>query len=267
MSGQKSNPSGDDKLTPVAFVTGAGSGIGAAIAERFAKEGWDLALVGRRQDALDETAKRISSLTGKPSKAISTIPIDISSTESVAILNRWIKMSESVSSRVQCLVHNAGIYERASTLTSTDVSWHRIFETNLFAVIRLTQALYPCLKRNHGSVVAVSSTLGLRPVKDAGAYSASKAALNNWVQTFALESASDGVRVNAVCPGIIDTPIHGFHASANKQETLKALAPLQPLGRIGQPEDVASMVWNLASPGSEWITGTLIPVDGGISLV
>jgi NAD(P)-dependent dehydrogenase (short-subunit alcohol dehydrogenase family) len=267
MSQLKSNPSGDDNLPPVAFVTGAGSGIGAAIAERFAKEGWDLVLVGRRQDALEETAKRISHVTGRPYTATTTIPIDISSTDSVATLNRWIKTSEAVSCRIRCLIHNAGIYERASTLASTDMSWHRVFETNLFAVIRLTQTLYPCLKQNQGSVIAVSSTLGLRPVKETGAYSASKAALNSWVQTFALESAVDQVRVNAICPGIVDTPIHDFHNAPNRQEALAAMASLQPLGRIGKPADIANMVWNLAAPGSEWITGALIPVDGGISLV
>ncbi len=267
MSVFKSNPAGNDKSTPVAFVTGAGSGIGAAIAERFAKEGWDLVLVGRRQEALTETAKRLSAQTGKPSDALTTLSLDIADPDSVSTLSRWLKANENVSNRIQCLIHNAGIYERASSLQSTDTSWHRIFEINLFAVIRLTQVLYPCLKQNRGSMIAVSSTLGLRPVKETGAYAASKAALNNWVQTFALESAIDGVRANAVCPGIIDTPIHGFHTASNKEDTLKVLAPMQPLGRIGQPHEVASMVWHLAGPGSEWITGTLIPVDGGISLV
>lgn len=265
-SKSESSPQGNDCLPPVAFVTGAGSGIGAAIAERFAREGWDLVLVGRRQDALDATAKHILGLTGRPSKSITTLPLDISNPNSVAVLSRWTKMSETFANRIQSVIHNAGIYERASILTSTDVSWHRVFETNLFAVVRLTQVLYPCLKRNRGSLIAVSSTLGLRPVKETGAYSASKAALNNWVQTFALEAAADGVRANAVCPGIVDTPIHEFHAAANKNETLNSLSKLQPMGRIGQPNDVANMVWTLAAPGSDWITGTLIPVDGGISL-
>lgn len=265
-SNSESSPQGNDCLPPVALVTGAGSGIGAAIAERFAKEGWDIVLLGRRQEALETTAKHILSLTGRSSQSITTLPIDISSENAVAILNRWTKLSESCANRIHSVIHNAGIYERASTLTSTDISWHRVFETNLFAVIRLTQVLYPFLKRNRGSLIAVSSTLGLRPVRDTGAYSASKAAVNNWVQTFALEAATDGVRANAVCPGIVDTPIHEFHSAANKNETLDALAKLQPMGRIGQPNDIANMVWTLAAPGSEWITGTLIPVDGGISL-
>lgn len=267
MSASMSNPEGNDRPTPVALVTGAGSGIGFAAAERFAKEGWDLILIGRRQAVLEESAKNISSRTGKDLNCFSTLPLDVAAADSAASLGRWLKLNDSVSQRIQCAVHNAGIYERASTIASTADSWHRLFETNVFAIIRLTQVLYPYLKKNRGSVVAVSSTLGLRPVKETAAYSASKAALNNWVQSFALESAGDGVRVNAVCPGIVDTPIHEFHSAIDKPQALKALAPLQPLGRIGQPSEVAGMIWNLAAPGSEWITGTHIPVDGGILLV
>lgn len=256
--------------TPVVVITGAGSGIGAATAERFAREGWELVLIGRRPEALEATAKRITQLllleqpARKPS--IHTLPIDISNLESVSVLNRWTKMSTTVANRVQALVHCAGIFERATTASSTDVSWHRMFETNLFAVIRVTQVLYPSLKKNRGSITNISSTLGLRPTMDTAAYSASKAALNNWTQSFALEAAKDGVRVNAVCPGIVDTPIHDFHAAADKASTLEKLGPIQPLGRIGQPSEIAHMVWTLAGPGSEWTTGALIAVDGGISL-
>jgi len=256
--------------TPVVVITGAGSGIGAATAERFAREGWELVLIGRRPEALEATAKRITqNLTqAQPPRkpVIHTIPVDISSLESVSVLNRWSKMSMTVANRVHALVHSAGIFERNRTIVSTDVSWHRVFETNLFAVIRVTQILYPYLKKNRGSITNISSTLGLRPTMDTAAYSASKAALNNWTQSFALEAAADGVRVNAVCPGIVDTPIHDFHVAPDKAATLEKLGPIQPMGRIGQPSEIAHMVWTLAGPGSEWTTGALIAVDGGISL-
>jgi NAD(P)-dependent dehydrogenase (short-subunit alcohol dehydrogenase family) len=96
------------------------------------------------------------------------------------------------------------------------------------------------------------------------AYSASKAAMNSLTQTLALELAPQGVRVNSVCPGIVDTPIHSFHFSGEKEKL--GLGKLQPLGRIGQPEDIAHAVWSLVGPGSEWITGSILTVDGGISL-
>lgn len=256
--------------TPVVVITGAGSGIGAATAERFAREGWELVLIGRRPEALDDTAKRINLtlLNEEPTRkpVIHTFPLDISNPESVRLLNRWKEMNSTIANRIHSVVHNAGIYDRGKTSTSTDVTWHKMFETNLFAVIRVTQILYSSLKQNRGSIVNISSTLGLRPTMDAAAYSASKAALNNWTQSFALEAAADGVRVNAVCPGIVDTPIHDFHAAADKSSTLEKLGPIQPMGRIGQPSEIAHMVWTLAGPGSEWTTGALISIDGGISL-
>jgi NAD(P)-dependent dehydrogenase (short-subunit alcohol dehydrogenase family) len=256
--------------TPVVVITGAGSGIGAAAAERFAREGWELVLIGRRPEALEATAKRITQLLlqAQPSRkpVIHILPVDIANLESISVLNRWTNMSAAVANRIHALVHCAGIFERNKTMVSTDVSWHSMFETNLFAVIRVTQILYPPLKQNRGSITNISSTLGLRPTMDTAAYSASKAALNNWTQSFALEAAKDGVRVNAVCPGIVDTPIHDFHAAADKASTLEKLGPIQPLGRIGQPSEIAHMVWTLAGPGSEWTTGATIAVDGGISL-
>ncbi|MDX9731555.1 MAG: SDR family oxidoreductase [Bdellovibrionales bacterium] len=244
---------------PVAVVTGAGSGIGAATAERFAKEGWDVVLIGRRPDALEATRKKIGA------RGIS-LPLDLAERDSLNTVNRWAQMSSHIASRIHAIVHNAGIYEPSTTLTSTDVSWHRTFELNVFSIIRLTQALFPYLKNNQGSLVTVSSTLGLKPTAGTAAYSASKAALINWSQSFALEAAPLGVRVNCVCPGIVDTPIHEFHTASDKTETLQKLGPLQPLGRIGRPEEIAHMIWTLAGPGSEWTTGATISIDGGIGL-
>lgn len=255
-----------EERLPVAIITGGSSGIGAATAERFIKENWDVVLIGRRQEMLETTAKTISGTTGKPVKKIHTISLDITSAEAVSVLNRWIKLREDISARTTCVIHSAGLYEKASILNSTEQSWYRSFETNIFAVTRLTKVFYPFLKSNKGSVVAISSTLGVRPVRDTGVYSASKAALNSWVQTFAIESAADGIRSNAICPGIVDTPIHSFHTSIHKAQEIESLGGLQPLGRIGTPTDIANMAWMLASPQASWITGTLISVDGGISL-
>ena len=104
------------------------------------------------------------------------------------------------------------------------------------------------------------------PIPNTAGFSPSKAALINWTASFAKEAGVDGVRVNCVCPGIIDTPIQAFHAAPNKAELLASMAGLQPLGRIGTPDDVAHMIWSLAGPGSEWTTGAVVTVDGGINL-
>lgn len=249
---------------PVAVVTGAGTGIGAATVLRFAKEGWDVVLMGRRPEPLAEVANQIG-------PRASVFSYDISNSNSLKVAQDWTRQNAGLANRITALVHNAGIYEQATTLESSDESWHRIFETNVFGVIRLTQALYPSLKRNRGSITTVSSTLGLRPTANTPAYSASKAALINWGHSFAKEVAPDGVRVNCVCPGIVDTPIHsarpGASAAPSREQFIQAMGVYHPLGRVGSPQEIAHMIWALTGPGSEWTTGAVVSVDGGINLV
>lgn len=252
-----------NQMPPIAFITGAGTGIGAATAELFAKAGWDLILVGRRTALLEATALKLQTAYDCTATAFT---LDVTSPDSKQEAASWLKQNTKMAERISAVVHNAGIVERKGTLDSTDESWHRTFETNLFGVVRLTQALYPFLKLNKGAIVNVSSTLGLRPIPETAAYSASKAALINWTASFAKEAGADGVRVNCVCPGIIDTPIQTFHHAPNREALIEAMANLQPLGRIGKPEDVAHMIWALAGPGSEWTTGAVVTVDGGINL-
>lgn len=252
--------------SPVAFITGAGTGIGLATAIRFAREGWDVVLAGRRAEILKNAAFKIGAHA-------SIFTFDVSSADSTEKAREWALKNPSIANRIHALVHNAGIFEQATTLASNDQSWHQMFETNLFGVIRLTQALYPFVKANRGAITTVSSTLGLRPTPNTPAYSASKAALINWGHSFAKEVAADGVRVNCVCPGIVETPIHaarpggisGSESALKKQ--MEQMASLHPLGRVGQPEEVAHMVWSLNGPGSEWTTGAVVTVDGGINLV
>lgn len=245
---------------PVAVITGAGSGIGKATARRFAAEGWDVVLMGRRSEILAEVANQIG-----PRATI--FPFDVASPDSLRTAQEWARKNTSISNRISALVHNAGIYAQATTLESSDESWHQMFETNLFGVIRLTQALYPFLKKSRGSITTVSSTLGLRPTPNAAAYSATKAALINWGHSFAKEVAGDGVRVNCICPGIVDTPIHAARPQMERSELMERLATMQPLGRVGRPEEIAHMIWALSGPGSEWTTGAVVSVDGGINLV
>lgn len=251
------------KHSPIVAVTGAGSGIGAATALHFARQGWDVIAIGRRVAALEHTANTIA----KNTKAKAHIlPLDLSSPRLAETADAWLRAHPSEASAVQGLVHNAGIFVRESTLAGADQTWHKMFETNFFGVIKLTKVFYPHLKKNRGAILNISSTFGLRAPADAPAYAASKAALNSWTQSFAQEAGPDGVRVNCICPGIVDTPIQAFHQAPDREKTLKELSKLQPLGRIGRPEDIAAMVWAFIGPGSEWTTGAVIPVDGGINL-
>ncbi|MES2962398.1 MAG: SDR family oxidoreductase [Bdellovibrionota bacterium] len=239
------------------LVTGAGTGIGRAVAEKFLAEGFQVVAVGRRPEPLRELERT------NPLK-IRAIPCDISKPDDVKKLVSYLKSDATFGATLSVLVNNAGTYERKSFADSNDVDWTSTFEVNLFGAVRLTREAMPLLEKNQGAIVNVSSTLGLRPVSQTSVYSASKAAMINWTKALAIESGARKVRVNCVCPGIIDTPIHPFHA---KPEAQTALQNLQPLGRIGKPEDVAHAVWSLAGPGSEWITGAVLSVDGGIELV
>jgi NAD(P)-dependent dehydrogenase (short-subunit alcohol dehydrogenase family) len=240
-----------------ALVTGAGTGIGRAIAEKFLGEGWSVVAVGRRPEPLRELEK------AHPGK-VRAIPCDVANADEVKKLTAHLGSDATFGATLTALVNNAGVYERREFLKTNDNEWLATFETNLLGPVHLTRDLYPLLKKNQGVIINISSTLGLKPVAATSVYSATKAAMINWTQTLALEAGVDRVRVNCICPGIVDTPIHPFHGKPADQEKL---AHLQPLGRIGTPEDVAHAVWSLAGPGSEWITGAVLCVDGGIHLV
>jgi NAD(P)-dependent dehydrogenase (short-subunit alcohol dehydrogenase family) len=248
------------RKTPRVLITGAGTGIGRATAERFLKEGWSIVAVGRRTEPLEALH------SAYPGRVLAHA-CDLTKAADVERLSERLK--HDCPEGLSALINNAGAYERVSFLQTDDAHWERMFEANLFAPVRLTRALLPLLEKTAGAVINVSSTLGLRPVVATSAYAAAKAALVNWTQSLALEMAGQKVRVNCVCPGIVDTPIHPFHTQGPeaKLKTLDSLAPLQPLGRIGRPEEVAHAIWSLSAPGSEWMTGSILTVDGGIALV
>lgn len=240
------------------LITGAGSGIGLAASQLFSQNNWKVYLLGRNESKLLNAQKSL------PFKS-EILPIDVSLPSECAKLK--LKLQE-LSSNISVLVNNAGIYRPSQFDKETDLLWHEQFETNLFGAVRLTRLLWPQIIANKGAVVNVSSTLGLRPIENTGAYSASKAALNNWTQTLALEAGPLGVRVNAICPGLVDTPIHHFHGSDKKehQDLRSRLDKMQPLQRMGKPENIAQAIYFAATESSEWMTGSLISVDGGISL-
>lgn len=240
------------------LITGAGSGIGLATSQLFSQKQWKVYLLGRNEQKLLLAQKTL------PFKS-EILSVDLSQPTAIEKLKLQL---QQLNSNISVLVNNAGIYQPGRFEKETDLSWHEQFETNLFGPVRLTRLLWSQIVANKGSVVNVSSTLGLRPIESTGAYSASKAALNSWTQTLALEAGPLGVRVNAICPGLVDTPIHHFHGSDKKEhQDLRArLDKMQPLQRMGEPTNIAEAIYFAASESSQWMTGSLIPVDGGISL-
>lgn len=244
------------------IITGASSGIGAATAKLFSQKGYFVYLLGRNEQKLSEIKKQC----GLNSKYFA---FDLNNPNRLSeVISEIINESKN-NHPLEILINNAGIFERAKFENNFKV-WQEMFQTNLFSAIELTQIVYKHFQqKKSGSIVNVSSTLGIKPSPETLAYSASKAAMNNWTQGLALEAAPFNIRVNAVCPGIVDTPIHSFHNldNENKKKALEKLNPLQPLQRIGVPEEVAEAIYFLASSSSSWTTGSLLNVDGGINLL
>ncbi|PIS11812.1 MAG: NAD(P)-dependent oxidoreductase [Bdellovibrio sp. CG10_big_fil_rev_8_21_14_0_10_47_8] len=243
------------------LVTGASSGIGAATAKLFANQGYFVYLLGRNEERLQEVALSC------PGGA-SLLKCDLNNE---AQLDKYTKhLFERADTQLEVLVNNAGVFEQHTSQKDEGLDiWRKMFETNFFGSINLTQRVLPLLARHHqGSIVNVSSTLGLRPTAQTAAYSASKAAMINWTQSLALELGPQKIRVNCVCPGLVDTPIHAFHSlnSKAKEAALDNMKNLQPLGRIGHPEEIAQSIYFLGSQQSSWTTGAILSVDGGINL-
>lgn len=246
----------------IAVLTGAGTGIGRAIALQLASEGTTVVGVGRRPAKLAEV---VEAAAGSPGGVV-PFPGDVNDR---ALPQRLAAFVTERYGRLDALVHNAGIVQPDRLATQTDASLDGQLATNLTAPLRLTRALLPLLQQGHAaSVVMVSSNLGVRPVPNFLSYSISKAALNFAVTCLAPELGPLGIRVNSVSPGVIDTPIHDRFGSADERTAYFAsLAAVTPVPRTGEPADVAHVVCFLASPAASYVTGANLVVDGGLGLV
>ncbi|MFS4459896.1 SDR family NAD(P)-dependent oxidoreductase [Bdellovibrio sp. HCB2-146] len=247
-------------MKKAALITGASSGIGAATAIEFSKNGYFVYLMGRNKERLEEVAMRCRS-------GASLMSCDMTDTK--ALDKRLSEMLTNKAHRIEVLVNNAGIFERHTTETGTDEIWMKQFEVNMLIPVRIVRAFFPYFKTHGGgSIVNVSSTLGIKPAAGTSAYSAVKAAMINWTQCLAQEGGPYKIRANAICPGIVDTPIHQFHSlpEAEKNKALESMQNLQPLGRIGTPDEIAKSIYFLGSDLSSWTTGAALAIDGGINL-
>lgn len=242
----------------VAIVTGAGSGIGAATALEFASSGMQVLGVGRREEALRRTAKQHAMIDYVAADLREpTAPDEVVRTAA----ERW--------GRVDVVVNNAGTYLHAPLLEVSDDAVADLVAIHIIAPTRLTRAALPLLKASRGSVVNISSTYGHRPIPGASHYGAVKAALEHLTQSWALELAPDGIRVNAVAPGPTESEV--FDAAGLTTAEQDALVATQietiPLRRRGAPEDIARWIVHLGGPDADWVTGQILTVDGGLELL
>jgi NAD(P)-dependent dehydrogenase (short-subunit alcohol dehydrogenase family) len=250
----------------VALVSGGGTGIGEAIARAFARAGAAVAISGRRSGVLEVAATAIEQETG-----VQVLPIagDVADR---ADCERMVRETMTGFGRLDALVNNAGVSRGGPLGSMAEPTVHEVVDVDLKGPIFLTQAALPHLTRSgesrRASILNISSSVTVHPVPNYSVYSAAKAGLDMLTRCWAIELAPARIRVNAILPGIVRTPVfEGMLPKEAIEAHLERFGRLTPLGRIGEPEDVARLALFLASPASEWTTGAVIPLDGGLSLV
>jgi len=234
----------------VALITGGGTGIGAAIAEKMASEGAAVALCGRRADVLQA---KVAQLRAKGYRVI-VIPGDVA-LDAATILQQTVEQL----GRLDILVNNAAITSGMSIEEITTPAWRRVLAVNLDAAFELVRLALPHLIATRGNVLHISSISAIVGEFDDVAYAASKAGLEGFNRRVSLELAAHGVRSNVIRPGLIRTEV--FDAMPN--DFFEAQLPFIPLGRVGQPEDIAHAAAFLCSDEARFITGSVLTVDGG----
>jgi NAD(P)-dependent dehydrogenase (short-subunit alcohol dehydrogenase family) len=241
-----------------AIITGGSSGIGFAIAQSFLTEGAKVLITGRDPVRLADAAQRLGA------DRCLTLAGDVSEEKDCAAI---INHAQQQWGRLDILVNNAGVLRRDQKLCEVDpAEWDDHLAINLKAVFLLAKFAIPVMsQKGGGSIVNISSQLAFVAAPKYPAYCAAKSGVNGLTRSIALDYGDQGIRCNAVCPGLIDTPLarvqrEDFDASIGN------FAKLHPLGRIGQPEDVALAVVFLASDEASWITGQTLIVDGGYTI-
>lgn len=242
----------------VAFVTGGGSGIGAATAMRFAQEGATVVICGRRKEPLDGVVAEIKSAGGMAE----AVQADVSNE---AQLVAAIEGAASRHGRLDILVNNAMAYTWGALEATSTADWHANFSTSVDGTFWGTRTAMKLMKGRGGSIVNVSSICGTLGTAWMAGYSAAKAAIINFSRAAAAEGAAAGIRVNVVIPAVVETPATaGMLADENSR---KGTEKLIPMGRVGQPAELANAILFLASDEASYVTGAALPVDGGRSAV
>jgi NAD(P)-dependent dehydrogenase (short-subunit alcohol dehydrogenase family) len=239
-----------------AFITGGGTGLGLAIAQAMVRAGARVILAGRRGSVLKVAAEAIGQEAGY-------FPYDVTRLGEAA---RVVGKLETRFGPVSILVNNAGIHLKKRAIETSEEEFADVLKTHVLGAHALTRALLPgMLERRHGSILFVASMASLFGIPNVFAYSAAKSALVGMVRALATEASPSGVRVNAIAPGWIETEMTRKVMSGDLARRQRILSRT-PLGRFGEPEDVGAAAVYLCSRAANFVTGTVLPVDGGVSI-
>jgi NAD(P)-dependent dehydrogenase (short-subunit alcohol dehydrogenase family) len=238
------------------IVTGAGTGIGRACALALAREGAAVVLAGRRQDRIEDAAREAGPLAIAVAADVSTL----------AGIDRVIERTLQAFGKVNVLVNNAGLLHPGTAEAITEEQWDETFNVNVRGLWLLSRAVLPHMRKaGGGSIINVASVLGINGARNRAAYSASKGAVMLLTKCMAIDHGHEHIRVNAICPSFVETDLTAGYlrqlpdADAVRRDRIA----VHPLGRLGQPQDMAGLAVYLASDESSWVTGAALPVDGG----
>jgi 3-oxoacyl-[acyl-carrier protein] reductase len=238
----------------VAVVTGAGRGIGRAIALKFAAEGADVVCISRTAENSEKVAQEVRA-TGRNAWGFS---VDVANSEAVIAAAEKILADAG---KVDILVNNAGVTRDGLLMRMSEADWDTVLDTNLKGAFLMTKAFTrPFIKQRSGRIINVASVIGLIGNAGQANYAASKAGLIGFTKSVARELASRGITANVVAPGFVETDMTSGLNEQLKAEVLKTI----PLGQFGQPEDIAAAALYLASPAGRFVTGQVLTVDGGM---
>ncbi|RMW38707.1 MAG: SDR family oxidoreductase [Nitrosopumilus sp.] len=239
----------------VAIVTGGSRGIGYATAKVLSENGANVTIIGKDQDRLEKTSSEIPNSLA--------VVADVRKTEDV---KNAVKKTVEQFGGLDILVNNAGVFPRIKKLHEiNEEEWDEVLDVNLTGQFRVTKEAIPHLQKTSGSIINISSDAGLKAYQgfNADAYSATKAALIILTKCWALEYSKDKIRVNCICPGVVDTDMTKPFVKTQKDRDF--MDAEHPLGRMGKPEEVAKAVLYFASDDAAWTTGAILAVDGGES--
>jgi len=240
----------------IAIVTGAGSGIGRACALAMAREGARVALVGRRKALLEDVAREIGA-------SALVLAADVSRKDEIAtVVERTIAHFGSLN----VLLNNAGVLHVGTAEQITEEQWDQTFNVNVRGLWLLSRAVLPPMRKTGGgSIINMASVLGINGARNRASYAPSKGAVVLLTKCMAIDHGHEHIRVNAICPSFVETDLTAAvvsQAPDPKALRLERIA-VHPIGRLGQPEDIAGLAVYLASDESSWVTGSIFPVDGG----